>query len=130
MSSNAKPEVEYLTSPGMQGLPFSEAVRVGQTLYLSGQVGVDAGMKLVPGGIEAETRKTLDNIKEALERHGSSLDQVVKVTLMLADMSQWSAVNQIYVTYFPKHRPARSAIGANGLAMGARIEIECIAVIA
>jgi 2-iminobutanoate/2-iminopropanoate deaminase len=129
MSTDMRPDVEYLSSERAKGLPFSEAVRVGKMLYLSGQVGVDASMHIVPGGIEAETRKTLDNIKATLERHGSSLDQVVKVTLMLADMSEWAAVNQIYVSYFPDHRPARSALGANGLALGARIEMECVAVL-
>ena len=129
MSADAKPDVEYLTSEAMKGLPFSEAVRVGKMLYLSGQIGVDPSMKLVPGGIEPETRKTLENITATLERYGSSLDQVVKVTVMLADMSEWATVNQVYVTYFPNHRPARSALGANGLALGARIEIECLAVL-
>lgn len=129
MSADVKPDVEYLTSEAMKGLPFSEAVRVGKMLYLSGQIGVDSSMKLVPGGIEPETRKTLENIRATLERYGSSLDQVVKVTLMLADMSEWTTVNQVYVTYFPNHRPARSALGANGLALGARIEIECLAVL-
>ncbi len=127
MASGKKSDVEYLTSDSMKGLPFSEAVRVGKMLYLSGQVGVDAAMHLVPGGIEAETRQAMDNIKAVLERHGSSLEQVVKVTVMLADIKEWSAVNQVYLTYFPGHKPARSALGASGLAMGARIEIECLA---
>ncbi len=130
MKSETKPEVEYLAPESMKGLPFSEAVRVGKTLYLSGQIGVDASMKLVPGGIEAETRKTLENIEATLGRYGSSLDRVVKATVMLADMSDWAAVNQVYATFFPNHRPARSALGANGLALGARIEIECLAVLA
>ena len=98
-------------------------------LYLSGQIGLDRSMKLAPGGIVAETRQIMENIKDTLERHGSSLDHVVKVTVMLADMSEWAEVNKVYVTYFPKHLPARSALGANGLAMGARVEIECIAVL-
>jgi 2-iminobutanoate/2-iminopropanoate deaminase len=129
MSIDMDSDVEYLTSEGMKGLPFSEAVRVGRMLYLSGQIGIDTSMKLVPGGIEPETRKTLDNIRATLECYGSSLDQVVKVTVMLADMSEWATVNQVYVSYFPNHRPARSALGANGLALGARIEIECLAVL-
>ena len=122
-------EAVYYPLPGGTGLPFSAAVRAGGMLYLSGQMGVDASVKLVPGGIEAETRKTMENIREVLERHGSSLDRVVKVTVMMADMAEWPAMNAIYVTYFPKHLPARSAFGASALALGGRVEIECIAAV-
>jgi reactive intermediate/imine deaminase len=110
--------------------PFSEAVRVGNLLYLSGMIGVMPGtMKLVEGGITAETRQTLQNIKAAVERAGGSMDNVVKCLVMLADMSEWATMNQTYVTFFPTNRPARSALGANGLALNARVEIECIAVL-
>lgn len=129
MNSQTEPDVEYLTSDQRKGLPFSEAVRVGHMLYLSGQIGVDQSMKLIPGGIMPETRQTMENIKATLVRYGSSLDHVVKVTVMLADMSEWAEMNRVYVTYFPKHLPARSALGANGLALGARVEIECLAVL-
>jgi reactive intermediate/imine deaminase len=129
MNSEPKPEVEYLTSESMKGLPFSEAVRVGNMLYMSGQLGRDDSGKLVPGGIAAETRQTLENIKAALERYGSSLDHVVKATVMLLDMAEWAEMNRVYVTYFPKHLPARSALGVSGLALGARVEIECVAVV-
>lgn len=129
MGSQDRPEVEYLSSESMKGFPFSEAVRVGNMLYLSGQLGLDISRKLVAGGIVAETRQTLENIKSTLEKYGSSLDHVVKVTCMLADMSEWAKMNEVYVTYFSKHLPARSALGANGLALGARVEIECIAVL-
>jgi reactive intermediate/imine deaminase len=129
MDLEHRPEVEYLTSDSMKGLPFSEAVRVGNMLYLSGRLGTDSSGKLVSGGIAAETRQTMENIQAALERYGSSLDHVVKVTVMLADMAEWAAMNQVYVTYFPSHLPARSALGANGLALGARLEIECVAVL-
>ena len=101
---------------------------MGNILYLSGQLGDSAG-KIVPGGIEAETRRTLENIKAALERNGSSLDNVVKCTAMLADMSEWPAMNAVYATYFTKHYPARSAFGTNGLALGARMELECMATV-
>ena len=129
MDLEHRPEVEYLTSDSMKGLPFSEAVRVGNMLYLSGRLGIDGSGKLVPGGTVAETRQAMENIQSALERYGSSLDHVVKVTVMLADMAEWGAMNQVYVTYFPSHLPARSALGANGLALGARVEIECVAVL-
>jgi reactive intermediate/imine deaminase len=113
----------------MKSLPFSEAVRVGNMLYLSGQIGVDNNMKLVPGGIAIETKQTMDNIKSTLERYGSSLDHVIKATVMLADMTEWSEMNKVYVSYFPKHLPARSAFGTSGLVFGARVEIECIAIV-
>jgi reactive intermediate/imine deaminase len=126
------PEVEYLSSGdnAMQALPFSEAVRVGDMLYLSGAVGVVPGtLRLAPGGIAAETRQTMENIRTVLERHGSSMDRVVKCTVMLADIAEWPQMNEVYVTFFPGHRPARSALGASGLALGARVEIECMATV-
>ena len=129
MEHSTTPDVAYLTSPEMAGLPFSEAVRVGNLLFLSGQLGRDASGRVVPGGIAAETRQTMENIQAALERHGASLDRVVKATVFMADMSEWAEMNRVYVTYFPHHLPARSALGANGLALGARVEIECIAVV-
>jgi 2-iminobutanoate/2-iminopropanoate deaminase len=129
MDPQTKPDVEYLTSEYMKGLPFSEAVRIGRMLYLSGQIGTDNSMKLVPGGITAETRQAMENIKATLERYGSSLDHVIKVTVMLADMDEWAEMNKVYVTYFTKHLPARSALGAHGLVFGARVEIECVAVL-
>jgi reactive intermediate/imine deaminase len=120
------PEVEYLTSAATTNLPFSAAVRVGHLLFLSGQLGTDSTGSLVPGGIAAETRQAMENIKGVLERNGSSLDRVVKCLVMLADIGEWGAMNEVYVTYFPTHKPARSAFGATGLARGARLEIECI----
>jgi 2-iminobutanoate/2-iminopropanoate deaminase len=108
-------------------LPFSEAVRVGPLLYLSGAIGIDDSGALVPGGIEAETHQALANIRSVLERHGSSMDRVIKCTAMLADMQEWATMNRAYVEHFPTYLPARSAFGASGLAMGGRVEIECIA---
>ncbi len=124
-------DVEYLQSPGTEdlGLPFSAAVRVDKMLYLSGNIGnIPGTLNLAEGGIQGETRQTLENIKTALEHFGSSMDKVVKCTVFLADMSEWAAMNDVYKTYFV-NPPARSALGANGLALGARTEIECIAVI-
>jgi len=132
MAQAAAPEVEYLNTPETEamGFPFSEAVRVGHMLYLSGQVGNAPGQPtLVEGGIEPETRQALDNIKAVLERYGSSMDRVVKCTVMIDDMAQWPAMNEVYATYFPTHKPARSAIGADGLALGAAVEIECWATV-
>lgn len=129
MDTEDRSDIEYYTSENMKGLPFSAAVRVGRMLYLSGQIGIDSSGKLVAGGISAETRQTMENIRATLEQHGSSLDHVIRATVMLADMSEWSEMNKVYITYFGKHLPARSALGANGLALGARVEIECIAVL-
>jgi reactive intermediate/imine deaminase len=123
--------VEYLNSGKVvpANLPFSEAVRAGDTLYLSGQVGIQPGtMKLVPGGIREEARQALANIRTSLEANGYSLGDVVKCTVMLADIGEWAAFNEVYRTFFSAPYPARSALGANGLALGARVEVECIAV--
>ena len=127
MESEQKADYEYLTSEHMKALPFSEAVRLGNVLYLSGQMGIDQTIKLVPGGIAAETRQALENIKTTLEKYGSSLERVIKVTVMLADMNEWAEMNKVYLEYFSKNLPARSAFGTSGLALGGRVEIECIA---
>jgi 2-iminobutanoate/2-iminopropanoate deaminase len=129
MSSNSSGEVEYYPFPTKTPLPFSAAVRVGNMLYLSGQMGTNWQGQIVSGGIEAETRQTLANMKAILERHGSSLDRVVKCTVMMVDMGEWPAMNAIYIQHFPVHLPARSAFGASALALGGRVEIECIATV-
>jgi 2-iminobutanoate/2-iminopropanoate deaminase len=124
--------IEFLNSGKVlpATLPFSEAVRVGNTVYLSGQIGVVPGsLKLVSGGIKAEARQTMENIKTSLEAHGYAMGNIVKCTVMLADMAEWVAFNEIYKTFFTSRFPARSAFGANGLALGARVEVECIAVV-
>lgn len=109
-------------------LPFSEGVRHGDTIYLSGQLGVKPGtLELVPGGIEPEARQVMTNIQSSLEAHGLSMARVIKCTVMLADMKEWGRFNAIYATFFEGPKPARSALGANGLALGARVEVECIA---
>jgi reactive intermediate/imine deaminase len=125
------PDVEYLLMPGMEDmdLPFSSAVRVDNLLFLSGMLGNMPGTSnLADGGIQGETRQTLENIKRVVEQFGSSMDQVVKCTVFLADIAEWGAMNEVYKTYFP-NPPARSALGASGLALEARVEIECIAVV-
>ncbi len=125
-------DITHLSSPEMEALdlPFSEAVRVGDILYLSGQIGNLPGTtELVPGGITEETRQTLENIRAVLERHGSSLDRIVKCTIFLADIGEWPSMNEVYVSFFGEEKPARSAVAGSGLALGARVEIDCIAVI-
>jgi len=112
-------------------LPFSKAVRVGEMLYLSGELGAKPGtMTLVEGGIGPETKQTMENIKATLEANGSDMAHVVKCTVMMADIKEWQAMNAVYKTYFqPGHYPARSAMGTSGLALGARVEIECLATV-
>lgn len=110
-------------------LPFSEAVQVGPTLYLSGQIGnIPGSLKLPPGGIQPEAKQVMENIKTSLQAHGYTFADVVKCTAMLADMNEWNAFNDVYKTYFAAGTfPARSAFGSNGLAFNARVEVECIA---
>jgi reactive intermediate/imine deaminase len=116
---------QYL-GPEVAGRPFTPVVKVGNMLYLSGQIGTDSTGKVVAGGIRAETRQTLANIRALLEKNGGSMDRVVKCTVFMADMAEWATMNEVYVTFFPVHRPARSAFGATGLALNARTEIECM----
>ena len=129
---NAGDTARYLTPFGAPTRPFSPAVRVGNLLFLSGQIGTDGASAnanaVVAGGIEAETKQTLENIRTLLTAVGSSMDKVVKCTVMMADMKEWDRMNGVYRTFFkPGRLPARSALGANGLALNARVEIECIA---
>jgi reactive intermediate/imine deaminase len=120
-------EVEFMPSP-RPGAVFSPAVRVGNLLFLSGQIGADSAGRLVPGGLQAEARQALNNIRGVLERNGSSLDRVVKCTVFLADIKDYADFNEIYVSYFRARKPARSAMAASGLALNARVEVECIGV--
>ncbi len=113
---------------GMQ-LPFSESVRAGDMLYLSGQIGTDASGKLAAGGIKAETRQMMDNIGAALRRGNASFERVVQCTVALADMKDWPAFNEVYRTYFTDHYPARMAYATSGLALDARVEVQCNAAV-
>jgi enamine deaminase RidA (YjgF/YER057c/UK114 family) len=122
-----RPAVQHYGNPTLNGqpLPFSEAVRVGDVLYLSGQLGRGPDGKL-PDGIEAQTKQTLDNIGATLKLAGLTHGDIFHCTAMLADMKLWPDFNKVYVTYFPEgKRPARSAFGTSGLALGALIELEC-----
>jgi 2-iminobutanoate/2-iminopropanoate deaminase len=129
VASAEEPALHFYNSPAAAAakVPFSQAVRVGDVLYLSGSLGSVPGTRqLVPGGIEAETTQTMENISTVLKANGLSFDDVFKCTVMLADMAKWEAFNKVYVTYFkPDRLPARSAFGASGLALGAQVELEC-----
>ncbi len=124
----ADPVTRY-TDPAMENanLPFSQAVKVGDMLYLSGQIGnIPGTLELAPGGMEGQARQTMNNIKTVLEANGASFANVTKCLVMLSDMEQWADFNKVYVTYFePGKFPARSAFGANGLALGGALEVEC-----
>ncbi|MBI4542833.1 MAG: RidA family protein [Gemmatimonadetes bacterium] len=124
----AAQERQVISVPGaLEGLPFSAAVRVGDMLYLSGQIGIlPDTRRIVPGGIGPETRQTLENIRQVLTVAGSSLERVVKCTVFLADIADYAQMNEVYAAFFPSQPPARSTVAGSGLALGARVEIECI----
>ncbi len=114
------------TYPNDLPYPFSAAVRTGNLLFVSGQVGMRDGK--IAEGIEAQTRATLENIRDVLAQAGASLEDVVKVTVFITDMALWPAMNAVYAEYFPEDPPARSALGATGLALpGLLVEMECVA---
>lgn len=122
------PQYHTLPERTALGLPYSDAVRVGNLLFLSGTVGQKPGTRqVVEGGTAAETRQALENIKTNLEAHGSSLDRVAKCTVMLLDIKDFETMNQVYREYFPRNKPARTTFGVAALPLGARVEIECIA---
>jgi reactive intermediate/imine deaminase len=127
---NSHPHVEHLNSPDFArlGLPFSEIVRIGDTLYLSGQIGTLPGtLTPAPGGIQAEAQQAMENIRITLEAHGYSMAHIVKCTVMLADIDDWDTFNAVYTKFFTPPYPARSAFAARGLALKARLEIDVIA---
>ena len=121
---------QVLHGPGeVRGLPFSSAVRVGNILYLSGQIGNVRGTRqLADTGIAGQTRQALETIKQVLASAGSSLERAVKCTVFLTDIKDYAAMNGVYATFFPKDPPARSTVAGSGLALGARVEIDCLAV--
>ena len=128
---NRTPDVEVLRSNAVNppGLPFPDGVRVGELVFLSGQIGNKPGtLELASGGIEPETRQLFENMRQTLQTHGLALSDIVRVQVMLADMAEWQRFNAIYLEFFPDASPARCAFGTNGLALGARVEVEAFAV--
>lgn len=121
-------QVEYI-SPSQSNLPFSDMVITGSTVYLSGKIGLLPGTReLAPGGIEAETRQTMENLEASLERNGMTMSNLVKCTAILTDIAEWPGFNSVYTEYFEDGKfPARAAFAASGLAFGARVEVDCIA---
>jgi lysine/arginine/ornithine transport system substrate-binding protein len=129
-SSDDGPAVEYLNEDPASTAPYSDAVRVGSTLYLAGNLGLDKDGNIVPGGITPEAEQTMQNLKAVLERNGSSLDRVANCEVMLADIKEREAFNEVYKKYWSQgHFPARHAFGVTGLYAGARVEIACIAAV-
>ena len=119
---------QYPAVPAGSNRAFSTFVKANGLIFLAGQLGTDSTGRLAAGGIQAETRQAMTNIKTILERNGSSMERVLKCTVFLADMSERQPMSDVYVTFFPADkRPARTAAGANGLAANARVEVECIA---
>jgi reactive intermediate/imine deaminase len=124
----AHPEFYPSPDPLLKTMPFSEAVRAGDFLIVSGQIGSLPGkMALAPGGITGQTRQAIENVGSILRRHGATLRDVVECTVFLADMKDWPAFNTVYKEYFKPPFPARSATGASGIALGARVELQCTA---
>lgn len=121
--------IEFLNSqPINNKLPFSEAVKVNNTLYLSGQIGIEPdSKKLASGGVEGEAHQTLKNIERVLISHKLDMSNVVKCLVILTDINDFAKFNRVYIQYFKPPYPARSAFAAKELALGAKVEIECIA---
>lgn len=122
------PDPEYIHPDGPPANPFSPAVRVGNLVFVSGTLGTTGtGMTLVPGGISAETKQVMENIKRTLAAAGLGMDRLVKCTAFLADLKEWPAMNEVYRSYFSNGKyPARAAVQAT-LLNGARVELECTA---
>jgi 2-iminobutanoate/2-iminopropanoate deaminase len=128
----AGPEISHNSGQPISGqtLPFSRAVRVGHLVYLSGELGIDPSTNaLVPGGTGAETTQIFRNYERTLAMYGADLTDLVKCTVFLGDMANYAEMNAAYAAAVPDPKPARSTVGVNGLAFGAALEIECIAVL-
>lgn len=115
-------------APGAVG-PYSQAVIANGMVFTAGQVGLAPGSKTLPDGIEAQTRQALENVKAILEAAGTDLSKAVKATVFLADINDFAAMNGVYAEFFPENPPARSAFEVANLPLGARVEIEMIALL-
>ena len=130
-SQSSQNEIQYVNSDETKekGYPFSDATVVNGIIYLSGAIGTLPDGSVISGGIAAETRQTMMNIKNRLEKMGGSMDDIFKCTCMLADIKDWPLMSQEYKKFFnPNKLPARSAFAGSGLALGAKLEIECMAI--
>ena len=110
--------------------PYSPGIRAGQFVYTSGQIGLDSATgKLAPGGVQAEAKQALENLKAVLEAAGASLESVVKTTVFMQDIGDYAAINEIYGGYFSADPPARSAVQVAALPAGALVEVEAVALV-
>ena len=122
----SKHTISTAEAPAAIGI-YSQAVRVGNTIWVSGQIPLDpATMEMVAGGIEAQVRQVFENLKAIVLATGAGLDDVVKATVFLIDLSHFALVNKIMAEYFREPYPARAAVGVSALPRGAQIEVECI----
>ena len=129
-TTEGKQIVQTDKAPGAIG-PYSQAVRAGNMVFTAGQIGLDpATMEIVSGGVEAETRQVLNNLKQVLEAAGSGLNYVVKTTVFLRDMADFPKMNAIYAEFFLENPPARSTVEAASLPKGVAVEIEAVALVA
>jgi reactive intermediate/imine deaminase len=130
MVPTASAQRQFINAPGMhpQGLPFSDAVVVGDTMYLSGNIGLDPKTGKVPDDFTEEARQAMKNLGAVLKTAGYDYKDVVKVNVFLADMARFNDWNKVYQGFFAGDFPARSTVGVNGLALGAKLEVEMIAV--
>ena len=110
--------------------PYSQAIRANGFIFAAGQTGLDPStMELVAGGVEAQARQVLTNLKHVLEAAGTGMDRVVKTTVFLTDMANFAAMNAVYMEFFPENPPARSTVAVAGLPKGGLVEIEAVALV-
>ena len=127
MSAPVRERIQTENAPAAIG-PYSQAIKAGGFVFVSGQIPIDPQTgQFVPGGIAEQTRQVLKNLAAVLEAAGSSLDRVVKTMVFLADMKEFSGMNEVYATFFSSPPPARATVAAAGLPRDARVEIEVVA---
>lgn len=131
VESETAPRRQVIQPEGVARLPvFSSAIRSGDFIFLSGALGALPNVtppQVIEGGIEPETRQTMENIRQVLAAAGATFEDLVKCTVYLADIDDYAAMNAVYVEYFPDAPPARAALAGSGLALGALVEVDCIA---
>ena len=120
--------ISTLNAPSAIG-PYSQAIKVNGMIYTSGQIALNKDGILIEGGVALQTRQVLENLKEVLKEGGSSLDKVIKTTIYLSNMDDFSVVNSVYGEYFTEHLPARSTIGVKTLPKNVDVEIDVIAIV-
>jgi 2-iminobutanoate/2-iminopropanoate deaminase len=129
MSTSDRQVISTPKAPKAIG-PYSQAIRTGDFVFAAGQTGLDPStMELVAGGVEAQARQVLTNLRHVLEAAGSGFNRVVKTTVFLTDMANFAAMNAVYMEFFPENPPARSTVAVAGLPKGGLVEIEAVALL-